>query len=54
MTRLDENRNRIMHITLIMEMCMLGVGVGAVIAGIFGKYQKLFLEQTVLQSVSRI
>ena len=34
--RQDESRNRIMRMSLVMEMGMLGVGVGGVLAGIFG------------------
>jgi len=37
-THLDEARNRIMRMSLVMEMCMLGVSTGAVISGIFGKF----------------
>jgi hypothetical protein len=43
MTRLDENRNQIMNITLIMEVCMLGIGTGTLISGIFGNENYAYL-----------
>jgi hypothetical protein len=35
-THLDETRNRIMRMSLLMDMCVLGVATGAVVASIFG------------------
>ena len=37
-TAMDEARNRIIRMSLTMEICMLGVSIGAVISGVFGNF----------------